>query len=173
MQRRSVVKNIVLTIGSSIVLPTWANAWNKDSFQGIASKASIFQENMLAEIVETIIPKTGTPGAKELNLQQFIPKMVMDCYDKKAQEAYKKGFILVENNAKDVFAKSFIDCDAKQRMEILNKMLKSENVDDKNFIQLVKGLTIQGYLNSEYVMTNLRVFEFAPAHFYGCVPLKK
>ena len=173
MQRRSAVKNIALTIGASIVLPSWANAWNKDSFQKISLKNSAFQENLLAEIVETIIPKTNTPGAKELNVQQFIPVMVKDCYDKKAQEVYAKGFDLVENNAKNSFSKSFTECDTKQRLEILNKMSKSENAEEKNFIKLVKGLTIQGYLNSEYVMTNLKVYEYAPARYNGCVPVKK
>ena len=172
MQRRSVVKNIALTIGASIILPSWANAWNKDSF-GINYNVISLQENLLAEIVETIIPKTNTPGAKELNIQQFVPKMVIDCYDKNAQETYKKGFDFVDSNAKKSFSKSFMECDGKQRLEILNMMLKSENADEKNFIQLIKSLTIKGYLNSEYVMTNLRIFEFAPAHFYGCVPLKK
>ena len=173
MQRRSAVKNIALTIGASIVLPSWANAWNINSFQNSHSKISSFQENLLAEIVETIIPKTNTPGAKELNVQLFVPKMVMDCYDKKAQDVYAKGFDLVDNNAKNTFSKSFIDCDAKQRLEVLNKMSKSENKDEKDFIQLVKGLTIQGYLKSEYVMTNLRVYEYAPARYHGCVPVKK
>ena len=83
MKRRIVVKNIVLTIGASIVLPAWANAWNHNSLRD--NHFNIFsQENLLAEIVEIIIPKTNTPGAKELNVQQFIPKMVMDCYDKKS-----------------------------------------------------------------------------------------
>ena len=173
MQRRSAVKNIALSIGASIILPSWANAWNQNSFQHNYAKTSTSQEILLAEIVETIIPKTNTPGAKELNIQQFVPKMVMDCYDKKAQDVYKKGFDLVENNAKKSFSKSFTELDPKLRLEVLNKMSKSENSDEKNFIQLVKGLTIQGYLNSEYVMTNLRIFEFAPAHFYGCVPIKK
>ncbi len=172
MQRRSVVKNIALTIGAAIVLPAWANAWNRESFQNSFLKNPISQENLLAEIVETIIPKTNTPGAKELNVQQFVPVMVMDCYDKNAQEIYKKGFELVENNAKNTYSKSFADCDAKQRLEVLNKMSKSENSDEKKYIQLVKGLTIQGYLNSEYVMTNLRVYEYAPARYHGCVPVK-
>jgi hypothetical protein len=173
MQRRSAVKNIALTIGSSIVLPSWANAWNKDFFQNSHSKISAFQENFLAEIVETIIPKTNTPGAKELNIQQFIPKMVMDCYDKKAQETFSKGFDLVDASAKSSFSKTFLECDSKQRLVVLNKMSKSENKDETDFIQLVKGLTIQGYLKSEYVMTNLRVYEYAPARYHGCVPVKK
>ena len=172
MKRRIVVKNIALTIGASIVLPAWANAWNHNSLRD--NHFNIFsQENLLAEIVETIIPKTNTPGAKELNVQQFIPKMVMDCYDKKAQAIYKNGFELVDKNAKNTFSKSFMECDGKQRLEILNKMSKSENEDEKSFIQLVKGLTIKGYLSSEYVMTNLRIYEYAPARYHGCVPVKK
>ena len=172
MKRRFVVKNIALTIGASIVLPAWANAWNQNSLRDNHLNISP-QENLLAEIVETIIPKTNTPGAKELNVQQFIPKMVMDCYDKKAQAIYKNGFELVDKNAKNTFSKSFMECDGKQRTEILNKMSKSENEDEKSFIQLVKGLTIKGYLSSEYVMTNLRIYEYAPARYHGCVPVKK
>ena len=173
MQRRSLVRNITLTIGASIILPSWANAWNKESFQNNYFKSSHLQENLLAEIVETIIPKTNTPGAKELNVQQFIPKMVMDCYDKKAQVTYRNGFELVDKSATNTFSKSFMECDGKQRLEILNKMSKSENEDEKSFIQLVKGLTIKGYLSSEYVMTNLRIYEYAPARYHGCVPVKK
>ena len=172
MQRRSAVKNIALTIGASIVLPTWANAWNKGSFQKNPSTLASSQGNLLAEIVETIIPKTNTLGAKELNVQQFISTVIADCYDKKAQEIYAKGFELVDNIAKNTHAKSFIECDTKQRLEVLNKMAKSENSDEKSFIQLVKGLTIKGYLSSEYVMTNLRIYEYAPARYHGCVPIK-
>jgi hypothetical protein len=172
MQRRSAIKNIALTIGGAIVLPSWANAWNQESVQH-SRPISPSQDALLAEIVETIIPKTNTPGAKELNIHQFTTKMVTDCYDKNAQRVFTKGFDLVDKNAKNSFSKSFMDCDAKQRLEVLDKMSKSENSDEKNFVGLVKNLTIQGYLNSEYVMTNLRIFEFAPAHFYGCVPVKK
>ena len=173
MQRRSAVKNIALKIGVAIVLPSWANAWNKNSFLKKHFSIASSLENLLAEIVETIIPKTNTPGAKELNIQQFIPKMIADCYDKKAQEVYAKGFGLVDMNAKNSFSKSFLECDAKQRLEVLNKMSKSDNSDEKSFIQLVKGLTIKGYLSSEYVMTNLRIYEYAPARYHGCVPVKK
>ena len=172
MKRRFVVKNIALTIGASIVLPAWANAWNQNSLRDNYFNISS-QENLLAEIVETIIPKTNTPGAKELYVQQFVPKMVTDCYDKKAQVTYRNGFELVDKSATNTFSKSFMECDGKQRLEILNKMSKSENQDEKSFIQLVKGLTIKGYLSSEYVMTNLRIYEYAPARYHGCVLVKK
>jgi hypothetical protein len=172
MQRRSAIKNIALTIGGAILLPSWANAWNRESLQH-SKFISPSQDVLLAEIVETIIPKTNTPGAKDLNVHQFVQRMVMDCYDKKAQETFSKGFDLVESSAKSNFSKTFMECDAKQRLEVLNKMSNSDNSDEKNFVQLVKGLTIRGYLNSEYVMINIRKYEFAPARYHGCVPIKK
>jgi len=75
--------------------------------------------------------------------------------------------------AKKDFSKPFVECDAKQKLAVLNKMANSENSDEKGFVRLVKNLTIQGYLNSEYVMTNLRIYEFIPARYHGCVPVKK
>ena len=173
MQRRSAIKNLALTIGGTIVLPSWANAWNKESFQNPTFNISPSQEILLAEIVGTIVPKTDTPGAKELNIHQFTSKMVSDCYDKKSQETFAKGFDLVDVAAKKDFSKPFVECDAKQKLAILNKMSNSENSDEKSFVRLVKNLTIQGYLSSEYVMTNLRVYEFAPARYHGCVTVKK
>lgn len=173
MQRRSAIKTIALSIGSTIILPLWANAWNKASLLKTGFIISTSQEAILAEVVETIIPKTDTPGAKELNIDKFTTKMVADCYDKKSQEIFSKGLDLVENTAKRDFAKSFMACDATQKLAILNKMSNSENSDEKSFVRLVKNLTIQGYLSSEYVMTNLRIYEFAPARYHGCVPVKK
>jgi hypothetical protein len=172
MQRRTALKSVALSIGSAIVLPNWANAWSVQSLQNNHLKVSTLQEVLLTEIVETIIPKTDTPGAKDLKINKFVAKMVADCYDKKAQEVFAKGLISIENIAKKDYSKSFVECDGKQKFAILNSMLKSSDNDDKNFAKLVKNITIQGYLNSEYVMTNLRVYEFVPGRYHGCVPVK-
>jgi hypothetical protein len=171
MQRRTALKSVALSISSAIVLPNWANAWSVQSLQNNHLKVSALQEVLLAEIVETIIPKTDTPGAKDLEINKFVTKMVADCYDKKAQEVFAKGLISIENIAKKDYSKSFIECDGKQKMTIIDSMLKSSDNDDKNFAKLVKNITIQGYLNSEYVMTNLRVYEFVPGRYHGCVPV--
>ncbi|MET3125419.1 hypothetical protein ABID42_000507 [Arcicella rosea] len=173
MQRRSAIKNLALTIGGTIVLPAWANAWSKESIQSGAFKITYAQETLLAEIVETIIPKTDTPGAKELGADKFILKMVADCYDKKSQDIFAKGMVSVDELSKKENGKTFIESDAKQKLEVLKKMSTSPNSDEKGFVQLVKGLTIDGYLVSEYVMTNLRIFEMVPGRYHGCVPIKK
>jgi Gluconate 2-dehydrogenase subunit 3 len=173
MQRRTALKSVALSIGSAITLPSWANAWSSQTLQNQHLSLNFLQETLLAEIVETIIPKTDTPGAKELGINKFVEKMVADCYSKAAQEVFAKGLVSVENMAKKDYSKPFMECDGKQKLAVLNSMLNSSNKDDKDFVQLVKNITIQGYLNSEYVMTNLRIFEFVPGRYHGCVPVKK
>ncbi len=172
MQRRTALKTVALSIGSAIILPSWANAWSTKSIPTLSVNNSFLQENLLAEIVETIIPKTDTPGAKDLEIHKFTMKMIADCYDAKAQEVFRKGLISVDEIAKKDFSKSFIESDSKQKLAVLNSMLSSNNSDEKDFVRLVKNLTIQGYLNSEYVMTNLRKFQFLPGKYHGCVPVK-
>ena len=172
MQRRTALKTVALSIGSVITLPTWANAWSTNTLQNQHIHLSFSKETLLAEIVETIIPKTDTPGAKDLGINKFVMKMVADCYDKKAQEVFAKGFVSVDNIANKDYSKSYEQCDGKQKLSVLNAMLNSSNDDDKDFARLVKNITIQGYLNSEYVMTNLRKFEFVPGHYHECVPAK-
>ncbi len=172
MQRRIVLKTVALSIGSAIVLPSWANAWSTKSLQNQCFNNSFLPETLLAEIVETIIPKTDTPGAKELDIHKFTMKMIADCYDKKAQEVFAKGLISVDEIAKKDFSKSFVESNSTQKLAVLNSMLNSSESNDKDFVRLVKNITIQGYLNSEYVMTNLRKFQFLPGKYHGCVPVK-
>jgi hypothetical protein len=41
------------------------------------------QENLVNNLAETILPKTDTPGAKDLGINLFVFKMIDDCFDKK------------------------------------------------------------------------------------------
>ena len=171
MQRRSAIKNIALTISGAVLLPSWANAWSGQSLPKSKRFLTFSQENLLAEIVETIIPKTDTPGAKELLIHQFASKMMNDCYDAKAQAIFKKGLAATNDLALKEHSKNFEDCDGVQKLGILQKMKTSENKDEKLFLSLIKNLTIQGYLNSEFVMTNLLIHQYIPEKYQGCTPV--
>jgi len=153
-------------------LPVWASGWNNTSL-GEAGYAAAGQAEVLKAIVETIIPKTDTPGAGELGVATFVQRMVTDCYDKKAQNTFSKGIDAVEAQSKQSFSKSFADLDKAQQLKLLKDMEKSTDPDQKGFLGMTKNLTIQGYMSSEYVMTNLTHFEFIPARYHGCVPVKK
>ena len=159
-------------LGGLISLPAWANGWSTETVQSTRQILSAGQADQLAELVETIIPVTDTPGAKALNVHQFVQKMVADCYDKAAQENLQKGLDSLDGLAKSSFNKPFAEGDTAQRTALLTQLSKSTDTAQKDFYSLVKNLTIRGYLTSEYVMTNLTHYQFIPGHYYGCVPVK-
>ena len=159
-----------------VSLPAWATGWSAETVRLNHSLLSADQFGLLADIAETIIPATDTatadgPGAKALNVQQFIQKVIVDCADKPSQEMFKKGIGMVDELSRKAFGKPFSEGDATQRMGVLIQMGKSDDPAQKGFYNLVKNLTIRGYMNSEYVMTNLTHFEFIPGRYHGCVPV--
>ncbi|WP_345270027.1 gluconate 2-dehydrogenase subunit 3 family protein [Nibrella viscosa] len=169
MQRRSALKSIAGAIGGLVSLPAWANGWTPESI-GSVSGLPADQQTLLGEIVETIIPETDTPGAKSLKVHQFALRMINDCYGEPAQTALTKGLAATEETARQTYAKAFAACDATQRTDVLSKLSASTDEVTKRFAGLIKNLTIQGYMNSEYYLTNVAKYVMAPGFYHGCVP---
>ncbi len=172
MQRRKAISGIALTLGSFVSLPTWASSWNAATI-GKQIFSSVGNEAILAALVDVIIPKTETLGAKELNVHQFVQRMITDCYDKKAQANFEKNLTNTEELCTKAFGKSFSACEAAQQADILKSMALSTDSEAQNFYKTLRGLTIQGYTTSEYYLTNFTDYTIAPGHFYGSVPVKK
>lgn len=158
-------------VGGLISLPAWANGWTAETVRSTRTILSRSQTDLLAELVETIIPATDTPGAKALNVHQFVQKMVADCSPKSAQDTLQQGLDSLDGLAKTAYNKSFAEGDVTQRTALLTQLSQSTDEAQKGFYALVKGLTIRGYMSSEYVMTNLTHYQFIPGHYYGCVPV--
>lgn len=170
MERRAVLKSMAAAIGGIVSLPSWATGWNSSSL-GTSSLLTADQNLMLAEVVETFIPATDTPGAKEIGVHKFVSTMIADCYDLPAQETLTKGLQTLDTLSRQTFGKSWIDGSKKQKNNLLEGMGISDDPVKKDFFTMVKGLTIQGYMNSEYVMTNITRYELIPGRFHGCVKI--
>ena len=100
MQRRTALKNLLLFAGGTVLLPSCLHEDKKATIPLNHLKVSADQEALLAEIAETIIPKTDTPGAKELGIHQFVLTMVDDCMKKDDQVNFMNGLDEVDALAK-------------------------------------------------------------------------
>jgi hypothetical protein len=172
MERRVALKSMALAMGAMANLPSWASGWSKGSIPP-GNLLSADQSKILAVMVETIIPKTDTPGAGELGVGNFVQKMVKDCYDSKAQAGLASGLSNLDEQSIQRFGKSFTDAGKDHKLQLLQELGKSSDADQKAFFGMVKNLTIQGYMSSEYVMTNITHYELVPGRYHGCVPVKK
>jgi len=132
------------------------------------------QENELAEIAETIIPRTSTPGAKELKLHLYVLKMLDDCYEETDQQQFKEGLSHFNGLITDQYSKSFGKLSAQQQKSALLALEngKTNSPELTSFYKIMKDRTIDGYLNSKYVMTKLIIWELVPGRYNGYFPVK-
>jgi hypothetical protein len=132
------------------------------------------QEKLLAEIAETIIPKTTTPGAKDVYAHQFAMKMMDDCATKEEQQQFVKGLDAFSNFAAKKSGNDFLEATPSQRAGILEELekRKDDGSDEANFYKKMKGLTIRGYTSSQYFLTEVQVYNIIPGPFKGSVPVK-
>ncbi len=100
--------------------------------------------------------------------------MVDDCFDQAGQAKFMNGLVQFETLARDRYSRSFVDCPAAQKQELLTAIEKGgAQADVVSFYQGMKKLTIQSFVTSSFFLTKVHVYEMVPSRFHGCVPVGK
>jgi hypothetical protein len=174
MERRLAIKQILFLAGGMALLPSCLRDAGKSSIALQTIDVSLDQEHLLADISETIIPETKTPGAKSLNLHLFTLKMLDDCYEKEDQELFFKGLDALQDRSESQFSRSFQKLTVPEREQLLVAIEKDQQAEPaiKKFYDIMKSKTIEGYLSSKYVMTNLVVWELVPGRWNAYYAVK-
>jgi len=172
--RRVAIQQLLLIWAGVAFLPSCLQHQQKVSIPLTLIHIDPEDENMLAELAETILPKTDTPGARDLSAHLFALKMVDDCYTKANQEKYIQGMKDFESFVTKKTGKSFTENNPSERQAIVSELDQQKSTDDGMafFYQSTKKLTVQAYTTCEYYMTKIRGYKMIPGKFQGCVPLK-
>ncbi len=175
MNRRVWIKQVIIAGGSTLFLPACINDEGASSVALENISITDKQEQLLADLCEAIIPQTDTPGAKALNLHQFILKMFDDCYDKPQQQSLVFGLKQLNNYAKDNAEQTFSQLTQDKKLVLLKKITTDEAADKdlKLFLAETRKWIIKGYSTSEYVLTKINTYELVPGRFHGCVEINK
>lgn len=173
MKRRDLIKILGVSTVGLISVPFWIDGWNKESLPPNELGMEEDQQLLLRDIVDSIIPKTDVPGAKELHVDKFMVVMVADCYEKQVRDEFLSGFAELQKFSKEKYKKKFGDLSEGEKMELFKIMSEKPLPENKkiNFIAFVKNLTITGYMTSEYVETNHLHYEMVPGRFLGSFPI--
>ncbi|MBL1410842.1 gluconate 2-dehydrogenase subunit 3 family protein [Sphingobacterium faecale] len=154
MNRRTALKQFFILAGGLMIASSCTGGVGEASIELRHIVLSAADEALIGDLVEAIIPGTDSPGAKELNLHLFVMKMLDDCHSSEDQEAFIKGLKKV--------AKAELKTES-ARLAYLQTL--REDV----FFDILKKRTVQGYLNSEYIMKNKLIYELVPGHYDGAV----
>lgn len=172
ISRRKALKQFVFVSAGLAIIPSCMQDRSKSAL--LLKKISIGSDDeaMLAELSESIIPKTSTPGAKDISAHLFVLKMVDDCTKKEDQTKFLEGLKAFNVFCKTTAGKDFVKCNAEERKKVLTDLIakKDEENDLNAFFKTVKKFTIQAYTSSEFFLTKVQVYELVPGRYHGCVP---
>jgi hypothetical protein len=172
MNRRTAFKNLVIASGGLITLPAWMQSCGISNTNTHHSSFSADEQSILAAITDTIIPAGNTIGALSVGVDKYLQKLLDDCYEKPAQDNFKKQLQALNNKAKAAYSSGFTACKPQQKKEALMKLASSSIKEEKEFYDLVKAETIHGFNTSQQVMEGYLNYKIAPGHYYGCVNVK-
>lgn len=185
MNRREALKNFTLLLSAGFSVTTLGIVGcQSGSDQEDEALFSEEHESIIAEIADTIIPDTDTPGAKKAGVGSFIVMMMNDCYPESTKKVIIGGVSGVQERAKSDYKTSFISMSLKDREDLLKKM--EEEVENKNeilkpesktvspqFFKLVRELTLLGYFTSEIGATQALSYVAVPGSYDECTTLKE
>ncbi len=138
---------------------------------------------LIAELAETIIPATDTPGAKDVKAEDCICALIQDCSDRTTQNKFIYGLEDLESYSHSEFGNSFIKCNNMQRNKILQHfedagkpykgiMGKVQNkFFGKSFFTTLKIYTAIAYCTSMEGATKGLAYDYIPGGYGACIPI--
>ncbi len=174
MDRRIAIKNLALVLGGATLFPKDLLAGNVTLIKLNNLQVNPAQEKLLADVAETIIPKTTTPGARDMGLHLFVLTMVDDCYGKNDQQQFMTGLDQFKTIAAKKNPKAFALWPAAQREAFLLSIeQKNDYPQEMNrFYHITKDKVVQGYTQSKLFMTKVIPYELIPSRYLVDVPVK-
>ncbi len=180
MNRRDAIKQASILLGgvlsASAISGVMAGCKAEPKIDWTPKYFSADEAGLLEAIVERIIPKTDTPGAKDAGVHNFIDQMMADFYEEKDKAAFKDGLAKIESEAKSAHGKSFVSLSPEQQDEVLTKFDKEaydpgrKKDDPPHFFKTMKELTVTGFCTSEQGATNFLKYDPVPGAYHGCIP---
>lgn len=180
MNRRNAIKLVLLGCASvtSLLSYKWLERIRQADVRYLLNK-----KKLLAELAETIIPETDTPGAKAVQAEEFILRMLQDCTDARSLSNFIVGLQDLEAFSFSTYNRSFIACTAGQKTIILQEFEQrallfkgiwgkiERKLLGQPFFMLLKNYTVTGFCTSQLGATQALHYEAVPGSFENIGPI--
>jgi gluconate 2-dehydrogenase gamma chain len=191
MNRRELIKQTTLALGYTLSAPTLMGILNGCQAKPNINFTPVFftpeQAAVVADLAETIIPKTQTPGAKDVGVPAFIDGFVKEIYSQQDQEKFLSDLNAFNTGAQAQFKKDFGACTPDEQKQYAKAVHTeaTKNVGsasegwwntakvERPFILKMKELTLLGFFTSKQGASEVLQYNAAPGPYQGCVPLEQ
>jgi gluconate 2-dehydrogenase gamma chain len=189
MSRREAIRRVALLMGGAVSAPAILGVLAGCSAEPgpDAEWKPVFlteaQAALVAEVAEIMIPRTNTPGAKDVGIPAFIDRMLKDVYPKDEQQRFVAGLAEFEAQAKREHGRAFLELEPAQRAAMVKQVhdpaVEAERASTlpiskrrRPFIITMKELALLGYFTSEPGATQVLQYRPVPGAYQACVPLR-
>jgi gluconate 2-dehydrogenase gamma chain len=193
LNRREAIRRVALLMGGAVSTPAILGVLAGCSAEPDSAKPGAdaewkpafltgAQAALVAEVAEIMIPRTDTPGAKDVGIPAFIDKMLKDVYPKDGQAHFVAGLADFESQAKRDHGRAFLELEPALRATLVKQVHDPAVVAEREetlplsqrhrpFILTMKELTLLGYFTSEPGATQVLQYRPVPGAYHACVPL--
>lgn len=82
----------------------------------------------LDEVADTILPRTSTPGAKDVQTGAFMAMMVHDTYDARDRKVFRTGMRSIDDATEKAHRVTFMEASPQQRLAVLESIDRDQKV---------------------------------------------
>jgi hypothetical protein len=134
--RRDAIQRVTALLGGMALVGGNALlvACTDDRSAIVSGDSSLFTADEIAlldEIADTILPETGTPGAKAAAVGPFMAHMVGATYDEDEQRVFRDGLRRLDEASQEMHGASFMEATPQQRLALL-EAIDQEQMDYMN-----------------------------------------
>lgn len=188
MNRRDALRKSAIFAGSAVAAPTLLSLLQSCSKQDRLTWTPQFlnvdQARFISSFVDTILPKTTTPGALDVKTDIYIDLVYAKAYDKQGQENVVAEIEKFNVDCKSKYGDVFADLSLEDKTACLKEHEASSpkfngrvwgtavgKQEPVGFYRSLKSMAMSAYFSSEEVGKNILSYDPIPGEFLGCIPL--
>ena len=188
MKRREALQRTGLLAGSMAVTPALLGI-----LQSCQSKPRLsWQPEVLTDdeagfvsaVVDTILPRTQTPGALDVKVDIFIDQVYANLFPAEGQQQVKQEIDALQKRCKESYGNLFINLSDEDKKAFLAELESESGKSGRSvwgtavgeqaqvgFYRSLKSMALWGYFSSEEIGKNVLTYDPIPGAYLGCIPL--
>jgi len=190
MNRREAIKKSALIGGSSVLGVSLISLLQSCQGENRLTWTPIFlnkdQAQLVTTLVDTILPKTDTPGGLDVKVDMFIDTVIGKLFDEGGQKGIVEGMKNFSEKCYSKFGKKFVELSGEEKKTILMEEEKNSpkfnpgvwgtavgEQEPVGFYRSLKSLMLWGYFTSQKVGEEVLLYDPVPGEYIGCLPFKE
>ena len=173
MKRRELLRALASAAALAAVpdknLAAWSRVASGIPLQNALSPAHLA---LVRAIGDTIIPRTDTPSATDVDVHKFVDVIVNEYLTEAERVAALAGLDAIDARARTESSVTFAELSADKRSAMIDSFEKGDrSAEPSQTYWRLKGLVVHGYFTSERVMTDVLKVTVMPGKFEGAAPV--